>query len=70
MTDINTLLNEMICPYCGGENTRFIDGYDDSEKRKCCDCGEDYIVWYSDDGEIEAVTDRNDRKLFTAMDNG
>lgn len=48
----------MICPYCGSENTDFVDEDRESEHWVCRDCGDDFVVW--DDGE---VTDRHNSKI-------
>jgi len=43
------------CPYCGSNDIEALDSFDDSEKWRCCECGEDFIHWFEDD----SVTDRH-----------
>lgn len=48
-----------VCPYCGSTNTDMVDFGKESEKRRCADCGEDYIFWH-EGGEF---TDRHNRPI-------
>lgn len=54
------------CPYCSSEFTEQID-YDfetQSEKRRCIECCEDYIVWWDENKEeVIEVTDRHNIKI-------
>lgn len=61
----DTYRNEAVCPYCGTEDTDEVDHDENSAKRICRECGEDYIVWYTETTEagIEDVTTRNGFKL-------
>lgn len=45
---METEIDYCTCPYCGSDNTDFVDEDAESEKRICRDCGEDYIFWFED----------------------
>lgn len=64
------MYNSLKCPYCGSELTEQID-YDyetQSEKRRCPECDEDYIVWWNKTGkEVIEITDRHNQKIVEAV---
>lgn len=53
--------NHMRCPYCNSEMTEHVDSFDNEEKRICRNCGNDYLIEYTDDTQdvIINVTTRN-----------
>lgn len=60
------MYNSLKCPYCGSELTEQIDydGETQSEKRRCLECDEDYIVWWDKAGEeVIEITDRHNQKI-------
>ena len=60
----NNIIDLTMCPFCKSYATGQIGGDDESETRKCDNCGETYIVWYEADGETVAeICDRHNRKL-------
>ena len=52
-----------VCPYCGSANTDMVDSGKESEKRRCADCGKDFIFWH-EGGEF---TDRHNRPIVHGM---
>ncbi len=52
-------LHPFKCPFCGSTNTKtdYYDGEAKAEMRDCHSCLRSYIVWDSDCGEPETVTD-------------
>lgn len=58
-------LHPFACPFCGSINTMgdYYDGEAKTEKRDCLDCHRSYIVWDSDDGEPESITDTMGNKF-------
>lgn len=61
------MYNSLKCPYCGSELTEQVDCYDESEKRICRSCDEEYIVWFDKNGQIEEITDRHNQKIGEAI---
>lgn len=60
LTEFLENYNSSTCPWCRSKNTDFVDEDECSEKRKCGNCQNDYIVWYDND-IIADVTDRHSR---------
>ena len=59
----NNVIDLTMCPFCKSYATGQIGCDNESETRKCDECGETYIVWYEADGETVAeICDRHNRK--------